>query len=419
MADDFKSEDSGKNKLAKKVLATLSLKFFIPIICVVIAIIIFFGPIFIVIGTVLEWFDLSGSNNDNGEYIVYQQNNYKYWWPIGSNETTEEYGVLFASGEPAATGVTSSYGNRCYDIKGKEVCDFHSGIDIGNAGNGVGVLNVIATKDGEIYKTNNTCYDNVVSDCGGYGAGNHIVIKHSDGSYSKYFHLAKDSIVVSKGDNVKQGQVIAKMGNSGNSTGTHLHFQIEIGGNGSGFARDPMTLLSHDNYRPTTEIADNAALLMLHKLEGAPSSDGYYVVYDDGYGTLTVGHGVTLKNHASKFSDRGIDVSTLSKGSKLETSIVDDIEAEILDNMKNSIISILSSNDISLASHQVDALLMRMYNTGNISGFSSAYKKYGDTQTLYDNYMNSPVYSNGKYSEGLVYRREQEWNLFHNGIYIS
>ena len=57
-------------------------------------------------------------------------------------------------------------------------------------------------------------------------AGNHIVIMHSPGSYSLYAHLQTDSIKVKPGQIVRQGEVIAKMGNTGNSSGPHLHFQM-------------------------------------------------------------------------------------------------------------------------------------------------------------------------------------------------
>ena len=77
----------------------------------------------------------------------------------------------------------------------------------------------------------------------------------------------------------------------------------------------------------------------------------------------------------------------------------------------------LDNNDIDLLDYQIDALLMRRYNVGNVNSFPQNYKLYGDTQELYDNYMKNPVKSNGKYSTGLVRRREAEWNLFHNGIY--
>jgi len=60
-------------------------------------------------------------------------------------------------------------------------------------------------------------------------AGNIIVIRHKGEEYSFYAHLKQGSIHVKKGDRVKQGQVIAKVGHSGNSTEPHLHLQISNG----------------------------------------------------------------------------------------------------------------------------------------------------------------------------------------------
>ncbi|NHJ47981.1 MAG: M23 family metallopeptidase [Asgard group archaeon] len=60
-------------------------------------------------------------------------------------------------------------------------------------------------------------------------SGNYAIIKHQHNEYSYYAHMATDSVTVKKGDKVKQGQVIGKLGNSGNSTGPHLHFQLMDG----------------------------------------------------------------------------------------------------------------------------------------------------------------------------------------------
>jgi hypothetical protein len=57
-------------------------------------------------------------------------------------------------------------------------------------------------------------------------AGNYVVIDHLNGEYSVYCHLQEGSIRVRKGDRVNKGMVIAKVGNTGNSSAPHLHFQL-------------------------------------------------------------------------------------------------------------------------------------------------------------------------------------------------
>ena len=58
------------------------------------------------------------------------------------------------------------------------------------------------------------------------GRSNYIKIEHEDGSLAYYAHLKFNSIVIKKGDMVERGDVIALSGNSGNSTGPHLHFEV-------------------------------------------------------------------------------------------------------------------------------------------------------------------------------------------------
>ncbi|MFA6050471.1 MAG: M23 family metallopeptidase [Candidatus Paceibacterota bacterium] len=66
----------------------------------------------------------------------------------------------------------------------------------------------------------------LIAKMGGYngGYGNYIVIQHANGLQTLYAHLS--GIDVSVGTSVSQGQLIGRMGNSGNSTGSHLHFEI-------------------------------------------------------------------------------------------------------------------------------------------------------------------------------------------------
>jgi murein DD-endopeptidase MepM/ murein hydrolase activator NlpD len=61
--------------------------------------------------------------------------------------------------------------------------------------------------------------------------GNHIIIRHSKKEYSLIAHLKPKSVTVKKGQKVKQGQVIAQCGNSGNTTEPHIHFQMNNGKN--------------------------------------------------------------------------------------------------------------------------------------------------------------------------------------------
>ncbi|MER5943788.1 M23 family metallopeptidase [Streptomyces sp. NPDC001928] len=81
---------------------------------------------------------------------------------------------------------------------------------------------------------------------GGNGAGdgpaygNAIVIKHGNGTFSQYAHLSRIDVKI--GQVVKTGQNIAKSGNTGNSSGPHLHFEIRKSAN-YGTAIDPVAFL--------------------------------------------------------------------------------------------------------------------------------------------------------------------------------
>ncbi|THU30460.1 M23 family metallopeptidase [Niastella caeni] len=57
--------------------------------------------------------------------------------------------------------------------------------------------------------------------------GNHIFIRHNDGSMAQYWHLDKDGACVNVGDNVKKGQLIGLSGNTGYTAFPHLHFQVK------------------------------------------------------------------------------------------------------------------------------------------------------------------------------------------------
>lgn len=60
-------------------------------------------------------------------------------------------------------------------------------------------------------------------------SGNIVLLKHGEKEYSFYGHLKKGSVTVKPGQKISQGHVIAQIGNSGNSTEPHLHFQLNEG----------------------------------------------------------------------------------------------------------------------------------------------------------------------------------------------
>ena len=60
------------------------------------------------------------------------------------------------------------------------------------------------------------------------GYGNYIIIDHGGGIQTLYAH--NSNLYVKVGQYVNQGDVIAAMGSSGNSTGTHCHFEIRVNG---------------------------------------------------------------------------------------------------------------------------------------------------------------------------------------------
>jgi hypothetical protein len=90
-----------------------------------------------------------------------------------------------------------------------------------------------ASGDGKIIALKNNIDDNYVSGSVNSDindsnlAGNYIIIDHFNGEYSMLAHFKKGTIIVSVGDMVTKGQEVGKAGNSGNSTGPHLHYHLQ------------------------------------------------------------------------------------------------------------------------------------------------------------------------------------------------
>lgn len=127
---------------------------------------------------------------------------------------------------PTVNKISSYFGSRW----GRS----HNGIDIAN-GNCWGDK-IIAIADGVVTTYSNSCTHNYgknpVRTCCGSGYGNYVTINHgtkNGKTYVAYYaHMA--SIVVSKGQKVKKGQIIGYIGSTGRSTGAHLHFGLAVNG---------------------------------------------------------------------------------------------------------------------------------------------------------------------------------------------
>ena len=133
--------------------------------------------------------DSDDSNNNSeqntGEDILY--------WPTTSTTITSNFGYRDAPTAGASTN--------------------HGAIDIGVPSGS----EVYATEEGVVTMAG---WDN--------SGGNMIIIDHGNGYTSRYLHNSQ--LIVSAGDTVQKGQVIAMSGNTGNSTGPHLHFAIQYNG---------------------------------------------------------------------------------------------------------------------------------------------------------------------------------------------
>ncbi len=87
---------------------------------------------------------------------------------------------------------------------------------------------ILAPADGKVVEAINTIADNAIGDVNTKNNwGNSVIIQHNDQTFSKLSHLTSHSVEVKEGDNVHQGQIIGKCGNSGRSPYPHLHFQFQ------------------------------------------------------------------------------------------------------------------------------------------------------------------------------------------------
>ena len=141
-------------------------------------------------------------------------------------------GDAFIWPTPTISRISSYFGSRW----GRA----HNGVDISNGTYGA---KVVAIADGLVTTYSNSCKHNYgkkpLKTCCGSGYGNYITINHGtkDGKTYVAYYAHLGSIVVSKGQTVKKGQIVGYVGSTGRSTGAHLHFGISVNGSW----KDPMS----------------------------------------------------------------------------------------------------------------------------------------------------------------------------------
>lgn len=132
-----------------------------------------------------NWYKTHSSSSSDGSTA-----NSQFIWPL-----------------PGYSTISSPYGSRWGG--------FHTGMDI--TGGGVFGANIVAAASGTVIQATSH-----------YSYGNYIIIDHGGGYSTLYAHASQ--LLVSIGDTVQQGDTIALVGSTGNSTGPHLHFEVRVNG---------------------------------------------------------------------------------------------------------------------------------------------------------------------------------------------
>ena len=145
---------------------------------------------------------------NNGGYVT----NDSWAWPIGNRWCY----------------ISSKYGYRDPSISG---WGFHGGIDLAGGNGALHGAPVYATRAGRV----------IAAVTSNVGYGIYVLIDHGDGYSSMYAHMSVR--YVNTGDSVAKGQMIGRVGDSGNSTAAHLHFEIRYNGE----KKDPLNYVKNPN----------------------------------------------------------------------------------------------------------------------------------------------------------------------------
>ena len=150
----------------------------------------------------------------------------------GSSQQVSSKGMIWPVA--SCTRITSYFGYRIDPITGEAdgTLSNHKGIDVALPGGALEGAPVSAAAGGTVIIARKSS-----------SAGNWVIIYHGNSTYTVYMHLQKFN--VSEGQTVSQGQTIGLVGNTGWSTGAHLHFEVRVGGFiNSTYSKNPLEYVS-------------------------------------------------------------------------------------------------------------------------------------------------------------------------------
>jgi hypothetical protein len=131
----------------------------------------------------------------------------------GYHTMTQDYGPTPFTGEPLCSATI-------HDCTGTGYTHWHSGIDWAMS---IGT-DLAATDGGTVRLSKENLYDGQGPDQN--GLGNFTFVEHTSTRWSLYYHLTHNGALFDSGVSVSHGQHIAESGNTGNSTGAHLHYSL-------------------------------------------------------------------------------------------------------------------------------------------------------------------------------------------------
>lgn len=204
----------------------------------------------------------------------------------------------------------TTYVTQPYHINGQYGYSYnHWGIDLVCYNDwGTCLGDVLAHSDGTVIGLRNNCTG---FESGSYG--NFVLIAHNNGMQTLYAHLEYKSVCVYVGQDVKQGQKIGYMGNTGESYGGHLHFEIR---NENGYQIDPTPFLDSPLYE---QLKVNGVIdyTFIKRLQEVLRIDYNYIVVD-GY----ISHQLeACKNYFPAIDLKQVEFDDTRKGSLMVKAI--------------------------------------------------------------------------------------------------